>query len=81
MRDVQCRGTRTLLERGSDVFHELVEVEVDANGPLQYLQRILLEEKIMVLSLRNIGLTTCTGCDWQSLDSLNYQVPREITAD
>ena len=81
MRDVKRRGTCTLLERGSYVFHELVEVEVDTNGALQYLQRILLEEKIMVLSLRNLGLTTCTRCNRQSLDSLNYQVPWEIAAD
>ena len=44
MRDAKSRGTRALLERGSDVFHELIEVEVDANGSLQHFQRILLEE-------------------------------------
>ena len=59
MRDVKSCATRTLLERGSDILHELVEVEVDADGALQRIQRILLEEKIVVLSLRNLSLATC----------------------
>ena len=69
------------MEERSNILHELVEVEVDADGALEHLQGVLLEKQVVTAPLGDLWVASrYAGRRRQSLHSLNDQVAREVTA-
>ena len=80
MGDVKRGRARTLLEECACIFHELVEVEVDANRTLQHLQLKLLEEQVVTHALRDLVLAWGTRGDRQRLNGLYDEVTGKVAA-
>ena len=76
----------TFLEQSADIFHELIVIEENADGSLQFFDFILLKQQVMTLASGDALLwRACRGSvltsDLQGPHSLNYQLSGKVAAD
>ena len=69
------------MEESPHILHEFIEVEVDADGALELLDLVLLEEEVVVRPRGDLGFTGLVGGCGQGLDSLDDQVSGEVGTD
>ena len=69
--------TLSLLESGSNIFHEFIIEEINANCWLQFVQIKLFEENICTVFLWNL----CFFWQWQCFNRFDHQISWEITTN
>ena len=80
--NVEWSWACAFLEKCTNILHEFIKVEVNADGSLKNLKLVLLEEKIVADALGDFWIARwALLSDRQSLHSLNDQVTREVTAN
>jgi hypothetical protein len=67
-----------LLKERLYVLHEFIVIERDTDGVLQLFELIGFKEQVMTLFSRDL-LSLIS--DWQRLDNVYHEAPREVTAD